>query len=372
MNGSLNAASNSVRSRASVRAFSTLDAAPLNERSWNALAASGTNSLFQVYQWHRSWVSAYGDRYEPLIVVDSNGSGVNGVAPFVIERTTAGRIIRFIGDGRADYCDILAGDDRHTVNGIVKWMTDYRHWDVMDLKNIPAQSKTIEMLRSACSEAGLGFTVRDQFLCPTLLVRGHESSAHSILRKPSLRRRHNQVTRLGKLESRHLTSAADVEPLLERFFEQHIARWDGTETPSLFHQLPNRRFYSELTERLNGTGWLLFTLVELDGRPIATHYGFDYNDAQIWYKPTFDPAYASQSPGLLLVRELIQRAVDRNLREFDFTVGNEPFKARFTNHVRKTVQIQVFRESARYYYEQSKHTMLDAARRVAASVRRRL
>lgn len=352
-----------------VRVVSTLEATGLDERSWNLLATRGTNSIFQTYQWNKSWLSAYGDRYEPLIVVVANGSSTTGVAPLVLDQTAQGRVARFLGDGRSDYCDLLAGDDWTTVAALISGIRDCSRWDMLDLRNIPAQSRTVEMVTAICREMGLPAIVREQYLCPTLLIRGHEEAALRVLNKPGLRRRQNRLERMGRLVSRDLSAASDVEPWLEGFFSQHIARWSSTDTPSLFLEPSNRLFYRELTDRLGATGWLLFSLVELNDRPIALHYGFDYHDAQYWYKPSFDPAFASCSPGLMLVRHLVARALNEGRRELDFTVGDELFKRRFTNVVRKTVQIQIFRDSARYAFERSRRSVIDAVRRITANFR---
>jgi len=357
----------------SVSIVSTFAETGLDERSWNALADRGTNFVFQTYQWNRSWLSAYGDQCEPLFVVVANGSSTVGVAPLVVEQTsTQGRVARFLGDGRSDYCDLLAANDWNTVAAMVRGLRDYGRWDVLDLKNVPAQSQSVEMIREICRAAGFPVIVRDHFVCPTLLIRGHEAAALKILNKPALRRRENSLERMGHLVCRDLTAASDVEPYLDRFFGQHITRWGSSSTPSLFCEASNRLFYRELTARLDRTGWLLFSVIELDEHPIAIHYGFDHQDSQFWYKPSFDPAFASKSPGLMLVRHLIRRAINQGRREFDFTVGDEPFKKRFTNFERKTVQIQVFKDPARYAFEHSKHKVISAMRRMAASLRRQL
>ncbi len=353
-----------------VRVATSLEATGLDERSWNGLAGLGTNSVFQTYQWHRSWWHTYGRRHEPLFLTVADAHATRGVAPLYVEETAAGsRVVRFLGDGRADYCDLLAGNDAKTVAAMVRGLLDYKHWDMAELVSIPAESPSVGMLKSVCQAAGLRIMVLDQFVCPTLLVRGHETAARRLLDKPSLRRRQNYFERNGKLSFRDLTSASEIAPHLDRFFDQHTMRWSGTNTPSLFCDSINRAFYRDLMSRLDGTKWLLFSLIEFDGRPIAFHYGFDYNDAVLWYKPSFDPAFASRSPGLVLVRHLIRRALDDGRRELDFTIGDEPFKQRFTNVVRKTVKVQIFRSPALYMYERSRRGVMSAVRRAVTRVR---
>ncbi len=350
-----------------VRTVQSLEATGLDERSWNELASRGTHTVFQTHQWHQSWLAAYGQQYEPLLIVVETAGGVAGVAPLMIEESVHGRIARFIGDGRSDYCDVVGANDPDVVARMLGALKDSRAWDVLDLRNLPGDSTTIEYIRMACRATGYRVIVRSQFVCPSLMIRGQEQSAHEIANKASLRRRHLRLQRMGQLSYRDLTAAADVLPLLDLFFDQHVARWQRTDTPSLFREAANRTFYRELTKRLDGTGWLMFSLVELDGAPIAIHFGFDYNESLIWYKPSFDPALAARSPGLVLVRHLIRRAVDLNRREFDFTVGREAFKLRFSNFARKTVQVQVFRDPARYAFERSKLGVLDTVRRVTAT-----
>jgi CelD/BcsL family acetyltransferase involved in cellulose biosynthesis len=352
-----------------VRFASSFGKTGLDARGWNALARLGTNTVFQTYEWQSSWWAAYGGRFEPLFITVTNGASTCGVAPLIVEQGVSGRVVRFIGDGRADYCDVLAGNNWGTVARIVAGLKDYGDWDVLDLTNVPSQSGTVGMLKALCEDAGFGVMVHDYFTCPTLLIHGHEHAAERILSKPSLRRRINYFERIGRLTIRDLTAASDVAPCLEGFFAQHVTRWQAHNTPSLFNDPVNQTFYRELTDRMGGTGWLLFSSVELEGRPIAMHFGFDYDDGIIWYKPSFDPAFAAGSPGLVLVRHLIHRALREGRRELDFTIGDEPFKRRFTNHVRKTVHIQVYRDPARYLLERSRRGVMAAVRRAAARMR---
>jgi CelD/BcsL family acetyltransferase involved in cellulose biosynthesis/predicted ATP-grasp superfamily ATP-dependent carboligase len=354
----------SLRARIAVR----LEDVGLDEAEWDALAMkSDTRSVFQTYQWARSWLTTYGDRVRPLFVTVFNRAGISAVAPFVVEeRSSRERVVRFLGDGRADYCDILTSDAKpNAIQAIVDALRAQDEWDVLELNNIPAHSRTLELLRSVCSRAGYLLLASEQFACPTLLIHGHEASAREIYNKQSLRRRQNYFERQGRLMFRDLSHARDIEPYLDAFFAQHIARWRSSGTPSLFTSARNQVFYRNLTAALDGTGRLLFSVVEFNDRPIAFHYGFDYTGTVTWYKPSFDVEHAAHSPGMVMVRHLIGYALERKRRELDFTVGDETFKRRFTNSSRKTVMVQVFRESSRYLIERSRRTLAATMRHLS-------
>ena len=344
----------------------SIDGLRVDAKSWNELASrSRTNTVFQTYEWTRSWLDTFGSDYDTTLIAISDGSRVRGIAPLAVDRRTSDGVVRFVGDGRADYLDFIAGEDAAgMVSAVFDALASDSGWNKIELNNIPAASSSIESVREVCGLADCHVHIEDQYACPTLIIQGREREAEAIVNKPSLRRRTNYFNRNGRLVYRNLTTAAEIEPYLDAFFDQHVKRWaTHAGSSSLFLDARNRDFYRELTQRLSPTGWLLFSVVEFNDHPIAFHYGFDYNGSVIWYKPSFDVAYEQHSPGIVMVRHLIGYALSAKRRELDFTVGDEPFKRRFTNDVRKTVHVQVFRDPARYYWELSK-------RGVAATMRK--
>jgi len=333
----------------------------LDRDSWNALAAgSETNTIFQTHEWMSSWEKVFGDQCEPWFISVTKSAGVVGVAPLMVKKGILGqRRVMFLGEGKADYSDFLTvGDRLKVLEAICNALFVVRErWDVIELNNIPAESSTVELVRAICQRTGYHILAREQFRCPTLLISGHEDEAHKIFNKAGLRRRQNYFERNGPLVFKDLTGAA-VIPYLDGFFEQHVARWVGSNSPSLFLKERNRIFYRDLAVSMADKGWLLFSAVEFNGQPLSLHYGFDYNGALLWYKPSFDVSYAKHSPGLVLLRHLIGYAIEKQRREFDFTVGDEPFKSRFTNSMRKTVSLKIFQDSGRFLMECSKQKML--------------
>ena len=58
-----------------------------------------------------------------------------------------------------------------------------------------------------------------------------------------------------------------------------------------------------------------------------------------------------------MVRHLIGRALEHDRSELDFTIGDEPFKRRFTNCTRKTVRLRIYRDWKRYWLARSRRTL---------------
>jgi len=92
-------------------------------------------------------------------------------------------------------------------------------------------------------------------------------------------------------------------------------------------------------------------VVLFNGAPLAFHFGFEYRRRFIWYKPTFDVQFASRSPGEVLIKFLLEDAIEKKLEEFDFTVGSESFKYRFANRIRFNNRLIVFHYAGDYWIQ---------------------
>ena len=311
---------------------------PLSAERWDALvAANETNTVFQTYAWFDAWWRVFGASRRLFFLVVWRGDEVVGFAPLTRRRSVFGwRLIEFAGAGNADYLDFVTPTDKPAqIQAICRFLRSRRFsWERLALYNVPAQSSTHAALVDASGVIGLRVVDEIRVNCPALLLGPDASAARDMIDKYSLRRPLNWFRRHGEVRFRHVTSIDEVVRFLPAFFEQHRRRWGAVGKGSLFAESRQRSFYEMLARALHECGWLQFSVVEFNGEPIAFHFGFDYDGCVTWYKPTFDTRFAERSPGLLLTRELIADAVQRARREFDFTIGDETFKGRFSSHQR--------------------------------------
>src|SRR5204862_1175401 len=77
--------------------------------------------------------------------------------------------------------------------------------------------------------------------------------------------------------------------------------------------------------------------------PVAAWYGFAWGDTVYFYQSGRDPAWERHSVGLVLMGTMIQRAIERGYRRFDFLRGADPYKRQWTTTDRMTEQITIFR-----------------------------
>ena len=337
---------------------------------WNdLLRRSETSTAFQALEWILPWWEAFGSGARSLVLLARVGGVLVGAAPLMIStRQLFGRkrrLVEFIAVRASDYADFIVGPDKEVILPALlkQLLVCGAAWDLLYLSNMPEESSTLRQVAVFFARHGYPLVERFDYECPTYRF-GDLEADRRLVRKKSLKRHFNHFQKTGCLEFRRCRTADDLLTFLDPFFEQHIARRALTDVPSIFHDPRHRAFHRRAALALLPTGWLDFSVVLHDGRPIAFHYGFDYNDKLMWYKPSFDPTLASRSPGEVLLKYLFEDALERELREFDFGIGDEPFKYRFANHTRRTAAVQVYRAAPAYYLDR---TLLDLRARLKQS-----
>jgi CelD/BcsL family acetyltransferase involved in cellulose biosynthesis len=342
-------------------------AIPLSGSEWNALvAANETNTIFQTFEWFGAWWRSFSAGNSLFFLVVRGDGRIIGFAPLMIRRRFAGlKQLQFVGSGNADYQDfVLPVDKPRALRAICEYLHVHaRNWDRIFLSNVPQHSSTVRGLIQCARSPDLRFVEEARTACPTLLLG---ESTRQLLRKYSIRRPHNWFARHGELGFRHISDRTELEAVLPSYFDQHVRRWRFKGVKSLFEDARQRWFYQQLVASLASTGWLLFSVAEFDGVPIAYHFGFDYAGRVIWYKPSFEVRFANRSPGLLLIGLLIEDALKRERREVDFTIGDEQFKSRFANVERANVNLSLYRPGFAYVAG----TAARGLRRVGRAIRR--
>ena len=326
---------------------------------WNhSLSASATNTVFQRLEWITSWWDAFAEARRLCVVTVRDGETLLGAAPLCVQRRRLyglpETICSFIGADNyaSDYCDLIAPHDRPQVlTELLAAVDRLEDWTILDLFNLPSASPTRSVIENFFRARGLFVLSHVLYDAPACLLDAQ--SAADLLSRKSLKRHLGYFQRRGTVECLHLSRAEEIRPWLPAFFEQHRRRWQ-TSGSSIFKHPEQCAFYERFIERLPPEAGLLFTVVLCDGAPIAFHLGFVSENRFFWYKPSFDITLRQHSPGEALLRLLFEYAINHGLAEFDFTVGSEPFKYRFANHIRTNHRIRIYRRRSSYLLERAR------------------
>ena len=321
------------------RLLRSMDEIDAIEGEWDRLwHAQRIRHVFQGFGWHRAILDAHTER-QPCVVTARDRERLVGLLPLAED----GDRLSFLGAPYSDYCDLLA--DVPDPGRLLEEMLEALGQDELHTLTLDNVRKDAVLSR-ATEEAGS--MVKERLLwqpgqvCPTTLLDNGDSDTYAaILRKKSLRRHENKLARQGNLRFEHIVDEDRARSLLPVFFQQHVERRERAGDESLFLRQEARDFYQALIARL-GLEIVRFAVLRLDGSPVAFHFGFEYDHRFTWYKPSFDVAWSSYSPGEVLLKRLFEYARLRKLEEFDFTRGQEEFKTRFANASQQNRTLLVF------------------------------
>lgn len=317
-----------VCSAAAVSLHAEFDSLGFGPATWAAVAAQGdTRTVFQDWYWQRAWWRSFG-RGELVILVGRDGDRVAAIAPLFID----GGMAYLVGSGGSDYLDFIGDLSPPGLLDAMLRRLLQAHPELAGivLYLVPDASRTGALVQQAAARLGLACFDQGPLPAPAMSMPD-EASALRAANKASLLRHARKLGQAGGFCVLNLRSTAQILPWLDRFFEQHVRRWRDTGVPSLFNDPAQRAFYRALAESADRCGWLRLMVVLSRGEPVAFHFGMAHGGRFLWYKPSFDIRLARQSPGEVLLRQLILAAREEGASCFDFGLGDEAFKRRFAD-----------------------------------------
>jgi CelD/BcsL family acetyltransferase involved in cellulose biosynthesis len=319
------------------------DFARLEEVSadWEQLSQSSGSEVFQKFAWSRAFWRTLGSRFSLCSLLVHDNAAIHGILPLASD----GKRIQFLAEG--DYNDLIC-EEQSAPSVLAAAMQALLEIPGVPasciLRNLSVDSRIVRHLRSLPKELQKKLTLSFAYPCPSIVTRSDPRIFAKAALKESLRRHENKLRREGQVTFRHIESRREIHEYLPGFFKQQIARRALLERNSHFQDPAERAFYGALVDELDPRSDLRFSVVELDGRPVACHFGFQVRGKLIWYQSSFDVDLWHCSPGEVLIRKLLEYADERGLREFDLTVGGELYKSRFANVIRNNFDLHIERQ----------------------------
>lgn len=333
---------------------------------WNRILSqtSGANAQL-THEWLSSWWEVFGQDKTLCLVSVTDGDRIVGMAPLVGQTImdTAGFVLRkltFAGDGVTDYHDLLTVPEQR--KEIIRLLLEYlagQEWDVIHLRNVRGDSPNLPVLREALRKTPLSVLERVNIRSPYVPIDGSWTDYYGRLSKnmrSDIRRRSNHLAKVGKVQFVRIHEIDEVAPALEIIKSIHIKCRQAQGGTSWFADAQRYRFASLVLERFSRHQWLDVVYLMLDGQVIAYYLGFAYNNVVHFWNTGFNPAFSQFSPGKVLLYHWLQDSFAQGYREFDFMVGEEPYKLQWTDAVRPNYEIFLFKKTVRSQILRCCHT----------------
>ncbi len=331
-----------------------VEALDLGAAVWDGLLESSpAASHFAGWAWHQAWAQSAApedlDASHALLLRDHDGVAAAilpvGIRRVMFRRQPVTALTWAIEDvGCPDHLDVPARADAD-FEAMIPALLSLR-WDVLILSNLASAAVNAPRLGAALARHGATVRRTPLWTCPYLDL---PTSWDNYLASLSATRRHRLRRDERRLLGDHTVVTTDYageafEEGWRRLISLHEQRWSGA---GVFRDPRVERLHRGFANAVARRGELWLTTLDVDGHPAAAWYGFARRDTVCFYQSGRDPHWERDSVGLVLMAQMIRRAIERGYRRFDFLRGDEAYKKDWTAAHQVTSELVAFRPTWR-------------------------
>jgi CelD/BcsL family acetyltransferase involved in cellulose biosynthesis len=314
---------------------------------WDAVLAEGpVDQPFQRHAFLAAWLDAFAPEGELRVLVARDAGGrAAGMVPLLEERAAGTVTLRSPANDHSSRAEwILGADARGACEALWGYLRDRLRWDVLLLRDVPRHGPTSTAIEELARRDEHPVGRWESLVTPYLPLGGAPRDGQvSSKFLGNLRRRMRRLEEQGAVSYRRVEGGDAVEPFLEAFFRLEAAGWKGRGGTAIAADPATLAFYRGLARAAAAEGWLALRALELDGRPIAMHFGLCHGRVYSLPKPAYDESLSACSPGQLLFREVLAECEARHLAELDFLGPDMPWKRDWAPSLRPHDFLYVYR-----------------------------
>jgi CelD/BcsL family acetyltransferase involved in cellulose biosynthesis len=345
--------------------------------AWRRLCdESGDEEVFYRPEWARAYLQAFEPSAKVILLSAWDNDRLRGILPLVCRRTVASvlPIVKLslpanVHSLRASLTVCPGEEGEAALKALWQATKNLPRWDMLDVAHVLGGSALDRLV--ALARADGYFTARKRTV-QTLYLPIDASTPEKPGAQPPwlagtrpkfrshLRRATRQLEEQGTLESKHYNTA-DPEAL-EKFYALEGSGWKGAEGTAIKCDPCTRRFYDAVAQAAARDGYLSLDFLELNGKPIAGHFGFNLRGRYYLAKAGYDETFRRHGPGQLLVDKILSQTPERRLHEFDFVGPATWDESRWASARRTNYRVFIFRKG---WYGALLYTVRIAARDAA-------
>ncbi len=307
---------------------------------WPALADLGRGIegfAFQTRDWIDAWFATLGRSggAEPLFVILGEPTAPRAFLPFVVRRRHGLRVLEGFGDGTADYHAPLlaAGAAFGPAEAEAIWSALARGRHAPDAVHL---DKAVAEIRGAPNPL-LAWGARPYPMSGHVARLDDPWSAwfdrhFGRETQKTLARKRRKLGEFGPVETRFARDLPEALAWLNALIAGKAAQMQGAEVENGLAGSATEAFYETLTRASGTEGPVRLYALTVGGTPIALQWGVAAGDRFTNLLTSYlEGDWTRFSPGLLLFRYLLEDCRAAGIRTFDFGIGDEGYKARFSD-----------------------------------------
>lgn len=293
--------------------------------------------IFQTREWIDGWfatLGAAGDT-EGLFAILSLGGADRAFLPFVIRRAHGLRILEGFGDGTADYHAPLVARGAAFGSAEAEFL-----WAA--LAGSPRAPDAVHLVKAVAEIDGRPNPLLAWGAAP-YPMSGHIARLDGGWTawfdrhfgrdtQKTLARKRRKLGEIGPVETRYARDEAEALAWLRALIAGKAAQMQGADVANGLAGARTAAFYARLTAEAPAAEHVKVYALLVGGTPVALQWGVAAGGRFTNLLTSYAAGdWTRFSPGLLMFRDLLEDRFAQGDRIFDFGVGDEGYKARFSD-----------------------------------------
>jgi CelD/BcsL family acetyltransferase involved in cellulose biosynthesis len=325
------------RTGISLQVHSDLDAV---SEQWKTFERQADRTVFQTFDWLAAWQRHIGARSGtiPAIVLGRDAGGeLLFIMQLAVETRGSARRLTWLGWQLCDYnapllCERFS-DRMSAVRFVALWQEVIRlvraearlRFDLIDLQKMPeavgAQRNPFLDLQVLAHPSGA--YVAD--------LGGDWEAFHAAKRSSATRKRERrqlkQLAEHGDVRFCDIGDRAEIAATLATLIDQKSRTFARMGVDDFFAKPGRRDFFNAIATDPTLKDIVHVSRLEVGSTVAATNVGLRFRDCYYLILSSYDDGELSRfGPGRAHLHELLRHAIGAGFRQFDFTVGDEPYK----------------------------------------------
>lgn len=307
--------------------------------TWTALEKTGDCTVFQSFAWLSTWFAHVGKAQgvEPCIVTgwDAAVDGALFILPLGLQRGPLGTKLVWLGGGLCDYQGPVLSKafPRSVRHGQFKalWKQIRETLPAHDVVELTRMPKKIGGQVNPFMQLGG--------------MRAHASSAHMTRLKGTWdayydekrssgskkrdRQKRRKLEEFGATTLVTPTDKAEIVRTVDTLIAQKTASFARMGVANIFDKPGMRDFYMALATDEAAGGMIHVCHLDVGGKIAAANWGVSFAGRYHYVLTSYaeHEEFAKRGPGMIQLMDLMKHATETGHTEFDFTIGDEGYKA---------------------------------------------
>ncbi len=307
---------------------------PEIEKIWEDFEKNSHNYFFQTLNWQKEWfhsIIRHNKNYSINIVVVKNNEDILFILPFCIKKIFIFKILMWAGYPFSDYNAPLIKKNlelnREDFLNIWKKIIEIIKVDIncVDLQNQP------EKIKNIANPFFDYLSTKNEYTYSGLILKNFTNFNKSQI--SDIKYQQKRLNNKGTLSFKFAKNSEEQKKILNFIIENKVIQYQSTNAWNLFQNSGNKFFFLYSNLKLGQN--LSLSYISHGEDIIAAHLGYVYMGAFYYLFPAYNLKYKKYSPGKILLNFLVNHCKSNDFNYFDFTIGSEIYKKKWSNYQQK-------------------------------------